>query len=203
MIDVIVADDHKLVASGISRLIDAADDIRVLDDAQTIQEAVEKTSQLKPHILLLDVAMPDGDGIDAIPQFVKASKRTNIIILTTYAEAAVIRRAMEGGASGYILKSTSAEELIMGIRKVASGDVFYCQESQGLMMGYGESEPMLTVREREILRLIVEGRTMKQIADKLHLGFETVHSYTKYLRQKLGCNNTASLVRTAIERHLV
>ncbi len=203
MIDVIVADDHKLVASGISRLIDAADDIRVLDDAQTIQEAVEKTSQLKPHILLLDVAMPDGDGIDAIPQFVKASKRTNIIILTTYAEAAVIRRAMEGGASGYILKSTSAEELIMGIRKVASGDVFYCQESQGLMMGYGESEPMLTVREREILRLIVEGKTMKQIADKLHLGFETVHSYTKYLRQKLGCNNTASLVRTAIERHLV
>ena len=203
MIDVIVADDHKLVASGISRLIDAADDIRVLDDAQTIQEAVEKTSQLKPHILLLDVAMPDGDGIDAIPQFVKASKRTNIIILTTYAEAAVIRRAMEGGASGYILKSTSAEELIMGIRKVASGDVFYCQESQGLMMGYGESEPMLTVREREILRLIVEGKTMKQIADKLHLGFETVHSYTKYLRQKLGCNNTAALVRTAIERHLV
>lgn len=203
MIDVIVADDHKLVASGISRLIDAADDIRVLDDAQTIQEAVEKTSQLKPHILLLDVAMPDGDGIDAIPQFVKACKRTNIIILTTYAEAAVIRRAMEGGASGYILKSTSAEELIMGIRKVASGDVFYCQESQGLMMGYGESEPMLTVREREILRLIVEGKTMKQIADKLHLGFETVHSYTKYLRQKLGCNNTASLVRTAIERHLV
>ena len=203
MIDVIVADDHKLVASGISRLIDAADDIRVLDDAQTIQAAVEKTSQLKPHILLLDVAMPDGDGIDAIPQFVKASKRTNIIILTTYAEAAVIRRAMEGGASGYILKSTSAEELIMGIRKVASGDVFYCQESQGLMMGYGESEPMLTVREREILRLIVEGKTMKQIADKLHLGFETVHSYTKYLRQKLGCNNTASLVRTAIERHLV
>ncbi|MBR1461829.1 MAG: response regulator transcription factor [Prevotella sp.] len=203
MIDVIIADDHKLVADGISRLIDGKENIKVVAVAHALKEAQELLSIHKPQVLLLDIAMPDGDGIDAIPLFTAASPHTRIIILTVYAERAVIKRAMDGGASGYILKSTSADEVIEGICEVARGNTFICRESQELFAGFKESAPSLTMREREILRLVVEGNTMKQIADKLNLGFETVHSYTKYLRQKLGCNNTASLVRRAIELHLV
>lgn len=203
MIDVIIADNFKLVVDGISRLIDGKESVKVVAVAHTLKETQELLSLHKPQVLLLDIAMPDGDGIDAIPRLLEASPHTRIIILTVYAERAVVRRALDGGAMGYILKSTSAEELLHGIGIVARGNRFICHESQQLFEGITDSESSLTMREREVLRLIVEGYTMKQIADKLNLGFETVHSYTKYLRQKLGCNNSASLVRRAIELHLV
>ena len=203
MIDVIIADNFKLVADGISRLIDGKESVKVVAVAHTLKETQELLSLHKPQVLLLNIAMPDGDGIDTIPRLIEASPHTRIIILTVYAERAVVRRALDGGAMGYILKSTSAEELLHGIGIVARGNRFICHESQQLFEGITDSESSLTMREREILRLIVEGHTMKQIADKLNLGFETVHSYTKYLRQKLGCNNSASLVRRAIELHLV
>ncbi len=203
MIDVIIADNFKLVADGISRLIDGKESVKVVAVAHTLKETQELLSLHKPQVLLLNIAMPDGDGIDTIPRLIEASPHTRIIILTVYAERAVVRRALDGGAMGYILKSTSAEELLHGIGIVAGGNKFICRESQQLFEGITDSESSLTMREREVLRLIVEGYTMKQIADKLNLGFETVHSYTKYLRQKLGCNNSASLVRRAIELHLV
>jgi DNA-binding NarL/FixJ family response regulator len=203
MKNVIIADDHRLVANGIAGLIDGIEGIKVLAIANTLEESADLISLHRPDILLLDVAMPDGDGIDAIKEFVSLCPTLRIIVLTTYAEPSVIQRAKENGAHGYILKNSSTEELIEGICAVAGGEFFICKESRNLMIGQSEAPPELTIREREILRLIVEGNTMKQIADKLHLGFETVHSYTKYIRQKLGCNNTASLVRIAMERHLI
>lgn len=203
MKSVIIADDHRLVANGIASLIDGKEGIKVLAVANTLKETASLLSRHQPDILLLDVAMPDGDGIDAIKEFMALCPALRIIVLTTYAESAVIQRAKENGAHGYILKNSSTEELIEGICTVGGGEFFICKESRNLITGLNETPPELTIREREILRLIVEGNTMKQIADKLHLGFETVHSYTKYIRQKLGCNNTASLVRIAMERHLI
>jgi len=204
MIDVIIADDHRVVAEGIARLIEESKVARVVAIAGTIGDTLSLLHQRTTDILLLDVAMPDGDGIDAIRTFHELRPDMRIIVLTCYAESAVIRRAVENGANGYLLKNVSSEEVINCIRSVAQGEAYICREAQVLtMMSSAEEKPSLTLREREILRLIVEGHTMKEIADKLCLGFETVHSYTKYLRQKLGCKNTASLVRTAIERRLV
>lgn len=203
MISIIIADDHRLVAEGIARLIDESKKARVTAIARDLNEASQLLRTTPCDILLLDVAMPDGDGIDAISRFTKLSQKLRIIVLTIYAEPAVIRRAMDVGAAGYILKNTDANELIDGITVVADGDIFVSKAAQQLLIDNGEAAPELTPREREILKLVVEGLSMKEIADRLCLGFETVHSYTKYIRQKLGCNNIASLVRTAIERHLV
>lgn len=203
MISIIIADDHRLVAEGIARLIDESKKARVTAIARNLNEASQLLRTTPCDILLLDVAMPDGDGIDAISRFTKLSQKLRIIVLTIYAEPAVIRRAMDAGAAGYILKNTDANELIDGITVVADGDIFVSKAAQQLLIDNGEAAPELTPREREILKLVVEGLSMKEIADRLCLGFETVHSYTKYIRQKLGCNNIASLVRTAIERHLV
>lgn len=203
MISIIIADDHRLVAEGIARLIDESKKARVTAIARDLNEASQLLRTTPCDILLLDVAMPDGDGIDAISRFTKLSQKLRVIVLTIYAEPAVIRRAMDAGAAGYILKNTDASELIDGITVVADGDIFVSKAAQQLLIDNGEAAPELTPREREILKLVVEGLSMKEIADRLCLGFETVHSYTKYIRQKLGCNNIASLVRTAIERHLV
>lgn len=203
MITIIIADDHHLVAEGIARLIDESKKARVTAIARNLNEASQLLRTTPCDILLLDVAMPDGDGIDAISRFTKLNQKLRIIVLTIYAEPAVIRRAMDAGAAGYILKNTDASELIDGITVVADGDTFVSKAAQQLLIDNGEAAPELTPREREILKLVVEGLSMKEIADRLCLGFETVHSYTKYIRQKLGCNNIASLVRTAIERHLV
>lgn len=203
MISIIIADDHRLVAEGIARLIDESKKARVTAIARDLNEASQLLRTTPCDILLLDVAMPDGDGIDAISRFTKLSQKLRIIVLTIYAEPAVIRRAMDAGAAGYILKNTDPSELIDGITVVADGDIFVSKGAQQLLIDNGEAAPELTPREREILKLVVEGLSMKEIADRLCLGFETVHSYTKYIRQKLGCNNIASLVRTAIERHLV
>lgn len=202
MIDIIIADDHRLVAEGIARLIDDNEDIRVVAIAGSIGQTKELIDKHHPKVLLLDIAMPDGDGIDAIQLLTAATPSPRIVILTVFAEPNVIHRAMESGAHGYILKNTDKEELIAGIKTVAQGQSYLCQEAQQLLGSIGKTPTKLTTREREILRLIVQGYSMKEIADILHLGFETVHSYTKYLRQKLGCSNIAALVRTAIEQHL-
>ena len=202
MISVIIAEDHRLVAEGIAKLIDESSTAKVVAITGTLSEAATLLAIHNPQLLLLDVAMPDGDGIDAITPLLKAHPELKVIILTSYAEPSVIHRAMDGGASGYILKSTDARELLHGINEVHSGNTYICQEARQLLIG-SEVAPVLTNREREILRLIVNGLTIKEVASKLNLGFETVHSYTKSIRQKLGCSNMSSLVRVAMERHLV
>lgn len=203
MINVLIVDDHRVVAEGLSKLINETEDVKVLDIACTLSEAEHLVEVHKPQVLLLDVALPDGDGIDAIPRLSAISPSSRFIICTSFAESAVVQRAMHGGAHGYILKSTGMDELLDGIRKVVETGTYICGAAAELVEGDSEVPPVLTLREREILRLMVEGYTIKEISSKLCLAFETVHSYTKCLRHKLGCGNTASLVRTAITRHLV
>lgn len=198
-----IADDHQVVADGLARLIDNSKEAKTVAVTGRVDETTEKLIRLKPQVLLLDVALPDGDGIDAIPLLLDASPKTRIIVLTMFAETAVVQRALSAHAHGYLFKSVSQEELITAIRTVAKGNTYICEEAQLLLNAQTEMPPTLTAREREILRLIVQGKTMKEIANKLCLGFETIHSYTKYLRVKLNCTNTASLVRTALEQHLV
>ena len=198
-----IADDHQVVAEGLARLIDNSKEAKTVTITGRVDETTEQLSRLKPQILLLDVALPDSDGIDAIPALLNASPTTRIIVLTMYAESAVVQRALAAHANGYLFKSVSPEELITAIRTVAKGDTYICEEARWILSAQTEIPPTLTAREREILRLIVQGKTMKEIANELCLGFETVHSYTKYLRVKLNCSNTASMVRTALEQHLV
>lgn len=203
MISVMIADDHVLVAEGLAKLINESCDAQVVAMASTLLETAEMLPQVKPQVLLLDVALPDGDGIDAIHQLRVQRPDLRIIVLTMFAEASVIHRAMQNGANGYLFKSAGVEEVRNAILTVEAGETYLSAEAQQMLSHEKQTPANLTMREREILGLIAEGCTMKDIADRLCLGFETVHSYTKNLRQKLGCNNTASLVCEAIKQHLI
>ena len=203
MTTIIIADDHRIVTDGLTKIINENADTQVLGVASTLAELAELLPNLRPDVLLLDVALPDGDGIDAIPQLRLLQPDLRIIVLTMFAEASVIHRALHNGANGYMFKSASADELLGAIIAVASGEQFLCDEARHILCEEKETPATLTMREREILILVSEGCTMKEIADRLCLGFETVHSYMKILRHKLRCHNTATLVRTAIEQHWI
>jgi len=203
MIEVLIVDDHRIVAEGVSQLMTGEEGIRIVGIAATLSEASQMMSELHPQVVLLDVALPDGDGIDALPELLSSSPETKVIVLTMFAEPSVIRRAMDAQAQGYLLKNTTKEELVEAIRTVAMGENYLSKEVRDQLLSDVKKAPVLTLREREIIRLMSEGCTMKEIADRLCLSFETVHSYTKNLRVKLGCNNTASMVRTAMEQHWI
>lgn len=203
MIEVLIVDDHRIVAEGVSQLMTGEEGIRIVGIAATLSEASQMMSELHPQVVLLDVALPDGDGIDALPELLSSGPETKVIVLTMFAEPSVIRRAMDAQAQGYLLKNTTKEELVEAIRMVAMGENYLSKEVRDQLLGDVKKAPVLTLREREIIRLMSEGCTMKEIADRLCLSFETVHSYTKNLRVKLGCNNTASMVRTAMEQHWI
>ena len=198
-----IADDHRMVAEGVSRLLEGDAQIHVAGIVCTLEEAARQMGTLTPQVLLLDVAMPDGDGIDAIPNLLSQSPETKVVILTMFTEPSVIRRALDAGAHGYLMKNASTEELVDAIHAVMAGETHLCDEVRSQLNGRVEVAPMLTLREREMLRLLSEGYTMKEIADRLCLSFETVHSYSKNLRIKLGCNNVASLVKAAMEQHWI
>jgi two-component system NarL family response regulator len=208
MYKIIIADDHQIVTEGIARIIeemtiDGQPFGEVLASVHTLADCLVACRDLQPDLLLLDVALSDGDGIDTLPSLLQSVPSMKIIILTSYTEAIVINRALSNGAHGYMLKTTDIQEFTEGIKLVMKGETYICQEAKQ-QCGKPENVPIkLTLREKEILKLIVEGYTMKEISSKLCLGFETIHSYTKYLREKLHANNTASLVRKALEYHLV
>lgn len=203
MTNIIIVDDHRMVSEGLERLISGSDNLKVVAKAFTLHEAMELTKSLQPQVMLLDIALPDGDGIDAIPEMREACPDMHIIMFTMYAELSVIKRALNNNAEGYVLKSAEYQELDEAIRKVIKGDVFLCNEIQDIIGNDAETVPTLTEREREILRLIAEGYSMKEISKMIFLSFETVHSYCKSIKLKLKCNNNASLVKTAISQHLV
>ncbi len=202
MINLLIADDHPIMAEGIRKLLDK--DIRCKGISHTLAETAEQLQRHQPDILLLDLALPDGDALDHLPLLRTASPHTHIILLTMYAEAAVIHRALQANVDGYLTKNIRTDELNKAIHTVAAGTNYVADEARAsLAAAQQENLPELTAREREILSLMAQGMTMKEIAEHLFLAFETVHSYTKYIRQKLGCNNTASLIRTAINQHLI
>jgi len=208
MYKIIIADDHQIVTEGIARIIeemtiDGQPFGEVLASVHTLADCLVACRDLQPDLLLLDVALSDGDGIDALPLLLQSTPDMKVIILTSYSESAVIDRAISNGAHGYMLKTTDIQEFTEGIKMVMKGENYICQEAKQ-QCGKPENIAIkLTLREKEILKLIVDGYTMKEISSKLCLGFETIHSYTKYLREKLHANNTASLVRKALEYHLV
>ena len=207
MYRIIIADDHKMVAEAISRLVETIEVEgsrigEVVGIAYTLEETRKACEELKPDILLVDMAMPDGNGIDFIPKLQELCPTMKIAVLTYYSEASIVRLALNNGARGYFLKACNAQELVEGLKKVGEGEVYVCEEAMMTLRKKNKAET-LTNREKEILRLIVEGFSTKEIAVKLYLSFETVHSYMKNIRQKLGVSNTASIVREAIRQQLI
>ncbi|MDR0421251.1 MAG: response regulator transcription factor [Prevotellaceae bacterium] len=203
LITVVLIDDHKAIAEGIEKLINESNVAKVIGKEYSINGCMSLLEQQEPEVLLLDISLPDGNGIDACAEIKKRHPNVQILMLTSYGELSIITRALDGGASGYVLKNSMFEEIIEGIRVVASGNCFLCEEVDMLLKNDSFQRITLTSRERELLKLIVEGCSNNEIAQQMCLGYHTIKSYRKNLILKLNAHNTAILVRTAIEQKLV
>ncbi|MDR1454077.1 MAG: response regulator transcription factor [Tannerella sp.] len=200
---VAIVDDHKVVAEGFEHLINESGMAQVTGKAHSATSCWRMLADKTVDVLLLDVSLPDGNGVDLCPQIKAKYPDIKILMLTSYSELTLIMRALENGASGYILKSAMTEEILEGIQAVASGRQFLCEEVDMLMKKEENRPVRLSRREQELLRLIVEGRSNSEIAASMYLGYETIKSYRKNLILKLNAHNTAALVKMAIEQKLV
>jgi DNA-binding NarL/FixJ family response regulator len=196
-------DDHYIVLDGMEKII-AGSGIAVLTGkASTVAGCREMLEAGQPDVLMLDVGLPDGSGMDLCLELKAKYPAMNILMLTSYAEYTVISHTLNNGASGYILKNATQEEIVEGIRTVASGKLFLCEEADILLKKKRPDNIVLSRREREVLKLIMQGFTSTEIAGKIFLSYETVRGYRKTLHLKLGAHNTAELTRIALDRKLV
>lgn len=210
---VLIADDHAVVRAGIRLLLDACGDIRVVGEARDGDEAVALARELKPAIVLMDVAMPRLSGVEATRRLRQVGCESHVLMLTMHDDEDYFFEAVRAGASGYVLKEASATELVEAIRVVARGGVaFHSNLARKLLDDYlrrvqageeGESFGRLTEREREILRLTAEGRSARDIADLLTLSPKTVERHRTNLMDKLNLHNRAELIRYALRKGVV
>ena len=203
LIRVAIVDDHAMVAEGFERIINASGLAGVIGKAFSASGCLTMLSKSETDILLLDISLPDGNGIDLFMQIKSLYPGLKVVILTSHAELHIIKRALESGVAGFIMKNAAAEVIIEGIRTVISGEHFLCDETQRLLKKRNCQTVLLSRREQELLCLIVAGKKNMEIADSMNLGYETIKGYRKNLMFKLNTSNTADLVRIAIEQHLV
>jgi DNA-binding NarL/FixJ family response regulator len=203
MINVIIIDDHKVLLEGLEQLINRSETACVTGTGYSVADCRKLLKHSLPDVLLLDVGLPDGDGCELCADLLRQYPLLKILMLTTYAEIAVITRALEGGALGYVLKNSTSDEILEGISVVASGRRFLCDAVEILLRKNVNNRIVLTGRERELLKLIVDGCSNTEIADRMCLAEQTVKGYRKNLVFKLQVHNTAQLVRIAMEQKLV
>jgi DNA-binding NarL/FixJ family response regulator len=199
MITVHITDDHKILVEGLQLLIKETENITVTGVSYSLNECRAELAFQTPDVLLLDLNLPDGSGIDFCSEVRKKYPSVKILILTTHNEYSVAKQVIDNGASGYILKNALSEEIITGIEAVMEGETFLCDEIDVLMKKPKEHQIWLTNREKELLRLIVDGYTNQEVADKMFLSIETIKTYRKHLLLKLGAKNSMILVKMAIE----
>lgn len=197
MIRTVVADDHDVVRKGVLYLLSQEADIEVAGEASDGREAVRLVESLKPHVLIMDIAMPQLNGIDAAAQLAAAAPGTAIILLSMYSEEEFMIRALNAGVRGYLLKDAPSEQLASALRQVMRG--VRVIDPQLAVAAWGEEDP-LTERERAVLRLAGEGATSAQIAERLHLSQGTVRNYLSEAIGKLGAANRIEAFRTARQK---
>ncbi len=203
MIKVGIVDDHKILTEGLKGLIDGSGIARVVGVAHTAAECRLSLGFWKPEVVLLDVNLPDINGVDFCKELTAEYPQIRVLALTTHNEYSIVRRMLDNGASGYLIKNAMTEEVMAGIRAVAAGETFLSHEVDVLLKRSPEKNTWLTPRERELLKLITDGLTNGEIAEQIFLSPETIKSYRKNLLLKLDAKNTAVLVRKALELKLI
>jgi two-component system response regulator NreC len=206
-IRIVLADDHAVVRRGLELLLGAEDDFEVVASVGDIDAAIRTTRGYKPDVLVLDLNMPGGSSIDAIPTIREASPGTKIAVLTMQTEPAFARRALGAGALAYVLKEAADDELVTAVRRAAAGET-YLNPQLGARMAAEPPQPAgppddLSEREVEVLRMIALGHTNGEIAAQLYLSIRTVESHRSHIQQKLRRSTRADLVRYALEHGLV
>jgi DNA-binding NarL/FixJ family response regulator len=206
VIRIVLADDHPVVREGIRGMLQGYDDIEVVGQAGSGPEAVALVAALAPDLVLMDLRMPGGDGVDATRAIVAAHPATRVVVLTTYETDQDILRAIEAGASGYLLKDIAPAELARSVRAAAAGETVLATSAQTALLGRvqgRQAAPALSVQEVKVLRLAADGLTNAAIGGRLFIGEATVKTYLSRAYEKLGVSDRTSAVRRALELGLL
>jgi DNA-binding NarL/FixJ family response regulator len=213
-ITVLLAEDHMIVREGLRALLEAEDDIEVVGEAQTGREAIQLTKRLRPGVVVMDIAMPQLNGLEATRRILKAVPATRVLILSAHGDDEYIRQVLLLGAAGYLIKQTSADLLSKAIREVQKGNTFFSPSiakrlhslSLELPDGRGvlkKKRTALSSREVEVVQLIAEGKANKQVAKELGISIKTVEKHRQHLMSKLDLHDTAGLTRYAIAAGII
>ena len=203
-IRVLIADDHRIVRDGVKALLASSGDVLIVGEAGDGRTAVELCEKLAPDVALLDIAMPGLGGLEATLEIRKRSPRTRILVLTQYEEREYVRRFLKAGVSGFVLKRTAGNSLVDAIRSVHAGglvlDPEIAREAVDDASRIGRADPLdaLTDREKQVFKLVAEGKSTKEVAQLLEISVKTAMTHREHLMEKLQVHNRAELVHMAI-----
>src|SRR5436190_23547264 len=204
---IVIADDHGIVRSGVKRLLDRQDDMEVVAEAEDGVDAVARVVEHRPDVAILDVSMPRMTGLQATHEIKQQSPDTQVLILSMHDDQRYLFEALRAGASGYVVKRAADQDLVDAVRAAGRGEPFLTATAQQTLirdfLERGEQPSQLTPREQEVVKLIAEAHTNKEIAEILHLSEKTVESHRSRVLQKLGMRDRVELVRYAIRQGLV
>jgi two-component system response regulator NreC len=210
---VLLADDHAIVRRGLRSLLESETGVTVVAEAGDGLEAIRLSEEHDPDLVILDVGMPKLNGIDVAARLQKLKRPPSVIILSMHADESYIIRALSAGARAYLLKDATDEDLLPAVRTVASGKPFFSPAVTGVLVedyvrqlqtrGLSDSYHLLTDREKEVLQLLAEGRSNKEVAALLNLGLSTVETHRGNLMQKLNLHNTAEIVLYAVRKGII
>jgi len=196
----LLADDHSVVRTGLRTLINQQADMEVVGEAPDAATVITGTGQLKPDVVVLDLSMPGGGGLRAIPRIREAHRSTRVVVLTMHDDPAYVRSVLSSGGWGYVLKNSAEVDVLRAVRSVQRGRRFVDPTIAATVLGEFEQEksPQLSARELEVVRYLAEGHSYQKIADRMNLSVKTVESYRGRISQKLGFRTRAELVRYAL-----
>jgi DNA-binding NarL/FixJ family response regulator len=211
---ILLADDHSLLRRGLRSILDAQPSWQVCAEAHTGREAVTQATQLRPDVVVLDVCMPELNGIEATRQIRKVSPRSEVLILSVHESKHLVREVIEAGARGYLLKSDSDGELVAAIDSLARHKPFFtghatetllsgCAVDSGIANQDRETGQRLTAREREIVQLLAEGKTSKEVASVLNISTKTAETHRAHIMRKLEFHSVGEIVRYAVRNQII
>ena len=210
---ILIADDHTLVRQGLRKILEAQTGWEVVAEAGDGREAIKKALELLPDVVILDIAMPRLNGVEAVQQIVRRAPNIRVLVLTMYVDEAYVNRTVRAGALGYLLKDSADVDLIRAVAAVSSGKSFFSPAVARIILDeYGrqlsekgavDRYDTLSEREREVFQLIAEGNSNKEVADMLHISPATVETHRSRLMEKLDVHSTAELVLCAVRKGVI
>lgn len=211
---ILLIDDHEVVRRGLASLLRAQPDWEVCGEASDGREGIEKTLQLKPDVVIVDIGMPNLNGLEATRQILKANSHVKILILTLYDSEQVVREVLDAGARGFLLKSDAARDLVAAVEALRQGKIYFSPKAASIVMdGYLDREgatparsqlrSKLTPREREIVQLLAEGKSSKEVAVVLGLSVKTAETHRSNIMRKLELHSVSELVLYAVRNNIV